>query len=140
MATFNDAFKKLTIAEGGYVNDSDDSGGETYRGVSRRYNPTWKGWDIVDNYKKRHRGVSLNNKLNADNELQKLVADLYKTNYWDIFELDDVPSQAVAYQMFDTCVNCGQYAAIKIAESCLNRPITGRWTLSLLNELVAIKS
>ena len=34
MAYFGDAFKKLSIKEGGYVNDKDDAGGETYRGIS----------------------------------------------------------------------------------------------------------
>ena len=38
MAYFGDAFKKLSIKEGGYVNDKDDAGGETYRGISRKYN------------------------------------------------------------------------------------------------------
>ena len=33
MAYFGDAFKKLSIKEGGYVNDKDDAGGETYRSV-----------------------------------------------------------------------------------------------------------
>ena len=33
MAYFGDAFKKLSIKEGGYVNDKDDAGGETYRGI-----------------------------------------------------------------------------------------------------------
>ena len=53
MANFEDAYKKLLIKEGGYVHDSDDSGGETYRGISRRYNPTWEGWDIIDTYKRK---------------------------------------------------------------------------------------
>lgn len=48
MAYFGDAFKKLSIKEGGYVNDKDDAGGETYRGISRKYNPTWQGWTMID--------------------------------------------------------------------------------------------
>lgn len=51
MAYFGDAFKKLSIKEGGYVNDKDDAGGETYRGISRKYNPTWQGWTMIDSYK-----------------------------------------------------------------------------------------
>ena len=51
MANFGDAFKKLSIKEGGYVNDKDDAGGETYKGISRRYNPTWQGWTMIDSYK-----------------------------------------------------------------------------------------
>ena len=52
MATFEDAYKKVVKVEGSYVCDSDDSGGETYKGISRRYNPKWEGWPIIDNYKK----------------------------------------------------------------------------------------
>ena len=47
MANFNQAFKKVMSAEGGYVNDPDDPGGETYKGVARKMNPRWSGWAIV---------------------------------------------------------------------------------------------
>ena len=48
---YKEAIKKTLKYEGGYVNDKDDRGGETYRGVSRRYHPNWSGWKIVDEYK-----------------------------------------------------------------------------------------
>lgn len=140
MATFDDAFSKLVVSEGSYVCDSDDSGGETYRGISRRYNPKWDGWDIVDEYKRRYKGKSLSKVLDADDRLQDNVKELYKDKYWDIFELDDIPSQLIAYQMFDTCVNCGPAAAIRFAQASLGEKINGRWTLNLLHKLAAIKS
>lgn len=140
MATFNDAFKKLSVVEGGYVNDSDDSGGETYKGISRRYNNNWEGWQIVDEYKRRYKGKSLSRVLDADERLQDSVKELYKDKYWDIFELDDIPSQLIAYQMFDTCVNCGPAAAIRFAQASLGERIDGRWTLNLLHKLASIKS
>lgn len=140
MATFDDAYKNLSIKEGGYVNDSDDSGGETYRGISRRYNSTWDGWDIIDEYKRRYKGKSLSRVLDADDRLQESVKELYKDKYWDIFELDDIPSQPIAYQMFDTCVNCGSTAAIRFAQASLGESINGRWSLNLLHKLAAIKS
>lgn len=140
MATFNDAYKILIKKEGGYVNDSDDSGGETYKGISRRYNLKWEGWKIIDNYKKKYYGKSLSRVLDKDENLDKLVRDLYKNNYWDIFELDDIPSQGLAYQMFDTCVNCGSAAAIRFAQAALGEKIDGRWTLNLLHKLAAIHS
>lgn len=139
MANFDDAYKLLENKEGGYVHDTDDSGGETYRGISRRYNPTWDGWVMIDAFKKRYFGKALSKRLDADEQLQKLVKEKYKRGYWDIFELDSVPNQLIAYQMFDTNVNCGQAAAIRFAEKALKRKITGRWTISLLNELVSIK-
>lgn len=140
MATFDEAYKILIKHEGGYVNDSDDSGGETYRGVSRRYNLDWDGWTIIDEYKRKYFGKSLSKVLDADEQLQQKVKKLYKDKYWDVFELDNIPSQKIAYQIFDTCVNCGQGAAIRFAEASLGRKITGRWTLSLLHELAAIHS
>ena len=140
MATFNEAFKILKVKEGGYVNDSDDSGGETYCGISRRYNLDWEGWKTIDIYKRTYRGTSLNKKLNSDPLLQDLVRKLYKDKYWDIFELDDIPSQRLAYQMFDTCVNCGSAAAIRFAQAALGENINGRWSLNLLHKLAAVKS
>ena len=37
--------------EGGYVDDRDDRGGETYRGISRNNFPDWKGWKKIDGFK-----------------------------------------------------------------------------------------
>lgn len=141
MANFADAYKKLSIKEGGYVNDPDDKGGETYRGISRKYNPTWEGWEIIDKYKTQHKVGSneFKSKLNNDIKLQKLVYTRYKIGYWDVFELDDVPSQRVAYQLFDTNVNCGTVTAIKLAQRVLGLKETGRWNLDLLNRLVELK-
>ena len=36
---YNTCIEKLLKKEGGYVNDPDDKGGQTYRGISRKYNP-----------------------------------------------------------------------------------------------------
>lgn len=142
MAHFKTALDKLLSKEGGYVNDPDDRGGETYRGVARKCNPNWNGWNIIDAYK--FNSPNLSNKdrtkqLDKDMKLQKEVYYLYKNNYWDCFELDDVPNQLVSEIMFDTCVNQGKISAIKFAERTLRLRETGRWSLDLLNKLVAIK-
>ena len=138
MAEFTKAYKKLEVAEGGYVFDKDDSGGETYKGVSRRANPNWNGWISIDAIKKAH-PTTFKDILKRTPELEKKVQDLYKDKYWDCFELDDVLSQLVAEQMFDTAVNQGQTAAIKFAQRVLDLRETGKWSLDLLNKLVAIK-
>lgn len=52
MANFDEEFKKVIVVEGGYVDDPDDIGGETYLGISRRYNPNSKMWNIIDDIKK----------------------------------------------------------------------------------------
>ena len=50
-----------------------------------------------------------------------------------------INSQRVAEQLFDTNVNCGQVAAIKMAQRVLGFKETGRWNLDLLNKLIEIK-
>ena len=51
MSYFLDAYSITLQHEGGYGNDPDDVGGETYKGISRVYNPSWKGWGLIDDYK-----------------------------------------------------------------------------------------
>ena len=111
------------------------------RGISRKYNPTWQGWTMIDSYKKHYTVGSkeFKSKLDNDVQLQKLVWEKYKIGYWDVFELDDFNSQRVAEQLFDTNVNCGQVAAIKMAQRVLGLKETGRWNLYLLNKLIEIK-
>lgn len=138
MAKFIDAYKKVLNNEGIYSNDPDDAGGETYKGISRRANPNWDGWISIDAIKKSH-PTTFKGVLKKTPELEKKVQDLYKDKYWDCFELDDVLSQLVAEQMFDTAVNQGQTAAIKFAQRVLDLRETGKWSLDLLNKLVAIK-
>ena len=48
MADFRESFNKVILAEGGYVNDPDDKGGETYLGISRVNHPYSTMWDIID--------------------------------------------------------------------------------------------
>lgn len=138
MAKFIDAYKKVLNNEGIYSNDPDDAGGETYKGISRKANPNWDGWISIDAVKKSH-PTTFKGILKKTPELEKKVQDLYKDKYWDCFELDDVPNQLVAEQMFDTAVNQGQTAAIKFAQRVLDLRETGKWSLDLLNKLVAIK-
>ena len=137
MADLKTAYKKIEAVEGGYCFDPDDSGGETYKGISRRANPNWNGWISIDAIKKAH-PTTFKGILKKTPELEKKVQDLYKDKYWDCFELDDVPNQLVAEQMFDTAVNQGQTAAIKFAQRVLDLRETGKWSLDLLNKLVSI--
>lgn len=138
MADFKTAYKKIEAAEGSYCFDPDDAGGETYKGISRRANPNWDGWISIDAIKKAH-PTTFKGILKKTSELEKKVQDLYKDKYWDCFELDDIPNQLVAEQMFDTAVNQGQTAAIKFAQRVLDLRETGKWSLDLLNKLVVIK-
>lgn len=138
MADFDKAYRKVEVAEGGYVNDPDDAGGETYKGVSRKANPNWIGWVILDDLKKHH-PKTFAAIAKKTPQLEKAVWDLYKKNYWDCFELDTIPNQKVAEQLFDTNVNCGKLAAITTAQRTLRVLVTGKWSKELHDSLAAIK-
>ncbi|MBC7912857.1 MAG: hypothetical protein H7Y07_01930, partial [Pyrinomonadaceae bacterium] len=51
MANFDLAYKITMHNEGGYANDPQDNGGETWKGVARNFCPKWAGWVIVDRIK-----------------------------------------------------------------------------------------
>lgn len=138
MANFDVYYPKLMKSEGGYVFDKDDLGGETYKGISRKYNPNWIGWKKIDEYKKKYPN-DFKIKIENDKELNDSCKRLYKECYWDIFDADDFNSQRVAEIIVDTCVNCGQSAAIRMAYRVLGLKESSKWTLELHNKLVAIK-
>ncbi len=46
--SFKVTFPLILAKEGIYDFDPDDGGGETVFGITRVYEPTWKGWAIVD--------------------------------------------------------------------------------------------
>ena len=52
MADFASAFAATMKAEGGYVNDPQDPGGETYKVIACKMNSKWDGWTIIDLAKK----------------------------------------------------------------------------------------
>lgn len=138
MARFDEEFEKLILAEGGYVDDPDDSGGETYLGVSRKNNPNWSAWATIDKIKKETglTGSKLSARLKKEDSITEAAKTLYKSNYWDVLELDDIPSQSIAHQLFDTCVNCGKATAIRVAQQVLNMTVTGKWSEELKYNLM----
>lgn len=136
MAQFDEEFDKVVLTEGGYVNDSDDAGGETYLGISRRNNPRWVGWEVIDDIKKKYGTKGITARLKKDTALTNSAKLLYKQNYWDVLELDDIPSQSIAHELFDTCVNCGKATAIRIAQQVLMMTVTGKWSEELKYNLM----
>lgn len=124
---FDDAFARLVDPqhEGGYVNDSADPGGETYKGVARKMSPTWPGWQLVD----AHRGATgFPASLEADAALQAAVRSFYQLQYWGPAGCDGLPDM-VRYEMFDLAVNTsapGQPStAIKLLQHAIGSDIDG---------------
>jgi lysozyme family protein len=117
MANYLEAYNITLGHEGGYSNDPDDVGGETYKGIARRYHPSWGGWVIIDDLKKQ---PDFPNSAYNSQLLDDMVKKFYKSYYWDVNLLDEYRSQAVANEMFDTGVNMGTGRAGKFLQKALN--------------------
>ena len=121
MAKFDEAFEKTAAIEGGYVFDPDDAGGETYKGISRRFNPSWGGWDKIDEVKKANpRKRKFDNIFDQDDAPQQGVKLFYKQFYWDRFWGDDIPVQEIGEELFDTGVNLGVRRVVRFLQEGLN--------------------
>lgn len=126
MAVFEKAFAKTVAAEGGYVNNPNDRGRETYMGITRKNYPKLKMWATIDKLKNILSKRDLNSKLSKDEDIQKEVKEVYKKNYWTPLKLDLINSQRVANEFFDISVNCGTKAAIKSMQRTAGLVETGR--------------
>jgi Putative secretion activating protein len=107
MADFDIAYKATLNNEGGYANNPKDTGGETYKGISRKWHPTWKGWPIIDGIKKKvgNTAKAINTEASKDSGLQILVKAFFKDNFWDAMNLTQINDQRVSNELFDTGVN-----------------------------------
>lgn len=136
MADFSKAFPIILKNEGEYVNDPKDSGGETYRGISRHWFPNWGGWNIIDIYKKDKK---LNNKnLSENKELMNCVSSFYKKEFWDKIWGDKISNQKVANLLLDSSVNIGITNAIKMSQKSFSLSENGKMDNILLKKLNSV--
>lgn len=117
MAEFAKAFEKTMGHEGGYVHDPDDAGGETYRGVARRYHPDWSGWPQIDAAKTN---PDFPQSLRTNETLQEAVRSFYKQHFWNSFWGDHQTNQGIAEELFDTSVNMGTHRGVLFLQKALN--------------------
>ena len=113
MADFTSAFNLVLGHEGGYGNDPDDPGGETYKGIARKIHSKWSGWTTVDMLK-RQTGFPAN--LDKDDELQEMVSDFYRVTFWDKMNGDQIEKQEIADSIFDFGVNAGLATSASLAQ------------------------
>ena len=114
---FQTAFLALVGNEGGYVNDPRDPGGETKYGISKRAYP---------------------NEDIANLTLDQAQA-IYQRDYWVPAGCDVVPD-AIKFDVFDTAVNSGVRAAIKMIQGAVGQTtdgILGPLTLQALKNMPA---
>lgn len=133
MADFDSAFDVTMKAEGGYVHDPDDPGGETYKGIARSRNPKWAGWINIDLLKNT---ANFPKNLENDADLQQKIRDLYEANYWDKIRGDEIIDQDIAESIFDFAVNAGPRTSSKLAQMAVNEKtdgVIGPVTLAKIN-------
>lgn len=123
MAEFIKAYNITMKHEGGYhsgvINGVKDRGGETYKGIARKFWGNWSGWTIIDSYAKENKELFEKN-LEKHERLQDLVHEFYKKKFWDSMKLDEVPHQIIAEKLFDIGVNQGVPTASKYFQDILN--------------------
>ena len=117
MAQFEEAYYRTNQIEGGYANDPDDAGGETYRGIARRFHPNWQGWVIIDSLKANANFAKM---LDSDNRLQDLVKEFYFNEFWNKTGCASIDDQALANEIYDNAVNMGISQSIKYLQKTLN--------------------
>lgn len=129
MANFKEAYDLTMGNEGGYSNNSADTGGETWYGISRRWNPGWPGWAMIDERKRLYGPVkpgyeaAFTYRVNTGEghaKLEDLVLKFYKEKYWDPFKGDKFQSQRIANWMFDAVVLCGPVLPGQWLQTALN--------------------
>jgi lysozyme family protein len=118
--SFQTALPEVLIHEGGYVNDPLDAGGETFRGISRRANPDWPGWPIIDAAKLAgiRTAAAINRHYANNSVIFDLVAALYRRKYYLPVAKFPAPERATD-KMFDAGVHRGPGGAIRIAQGVL---------------------
>lgn len=103
MANCNHIVPFILKAEGGYVNNPADPGGETNKGV------TWNTWQTM--FGNTH-----------DQFMAMSQADwttIFKKNYWDKILGDQITSQRIADIMVDWAYNSGPGTAVKHVQNIL---------------------
>lgn len=126
MADVNELVPHILKWEGGWVNDPDDLGGATNKGVTFK---TYKAYCRRKGYPQP-----------TEERLRKLTdeqfTDILKTMYWDVCKADCIESQSVANAIVDWAWNSGTTTAIKEVQKVLGvraDGIVGNITLSAIN-------
>lgn len=119
LTNFEQSFLKLIENEGGYANLKGDSGGETYKGISRANFPNWEGWHYIDTAKETYKITKdINSYLNRLGGLSNSVKQFYYKEFWQKVRANSLPTP-LDFLIFDFAVNAGVRAAVKILQRSL---------------------
>lgn len=110
---FLKAYAYTAKYEGGYAKDKIDRGGETYKGISRKFWKHWQGWKIIDD----------DSLLSSDKnrELEPMVQKFYYDNFWTPIrgEMISKIDESLAVYIYDIAVNSGVNRASKMLQKAL---------------------
>lgn len=116
---FDKAFQLVGVAEGGYVNDPTDLGGETICGISRKHHPNSKIWEYIDKWKARGLTPYEINKLaKSTPEFMDFVKAIYRGSYYNPCKCPELKS-LYRYPLFNCAVNIGVKNASKLFQRAL---------------------
>lgn len=103
------------------MNDSTDRGGETFRGISRKFWPIWPGWEMIDQVKELYSSKprAIDGHFFHNLEMDNLVEDFYFENFWTPIAELGLPKLLTA-KLFDTSVHLGKVGGIRILQKTLN--------------------
>lgn len=94
----SDVFDRVIVFtldnEGGYCNNPSDPGGETNFGITKKSYPF----------------------LDIKNLTKKEATDIYKRDYWDPYEFDEINDFFVCRKFFDMSVNMGYSKSAKLLQ------------------------
>lgn len=109
---FKESLTRVLVHEGGKVDDPQDPGGRTNKGVTQRVYSAWRknqGLGVRDVYKM------------TDDECRSI----YRAQYWDTIKGDDLPP-GVDYVLFDGAVNSGCSQSVKWLQRALGVTADGQ--------------
>lgn len=101
MADFLTAYNNTLGHEKGWTVDN---GGQTYKGISRKGWPKWIGWKLIDQLAGRF-GYPKRGGYWDSPQLDQLVLDFYKENYWKRISGDAIRNQVLANFIYDFVMN-----------------------------------
>lgn len=122
MANFESAYLITSKYEGGYANNPNDHGLETFAGISRKYWPNWPGWSNIDAIKNKvgTNAAAINKAASLDDNLHGKILEFYKVNFWYPIHGNDISDQQIANSVFDFSVNAGVGTSSRYLQQAIN--------------------
>lgn len=120
------AYKIMRGYEGGNVDDPNDNGGRTSRGVTQRVYNAYrikKGRPAQDVFKA------------SDAE----VAEIFKGQYWDVCKCDDLPG-GIDLIVLNAAINSGPKRSYKLLQASLNRVANARLAVDGTPGMVTVEA